>query len=61
MSSIEIIFDTDNAAFAESPYVEIQHILNAAKVMVTRPPGEYTLHDSNGNSIGFVRIIQDTP
>jgi hypothetical protein len=59
MSSIEVIFNTDNAAFEEDAFVEIQHVLNRAKAYACRPSGEYRLHDSNSNTIGFVRITDD--
>ena len=58
MTRIEIGFDTENAAFEDTPEVEISRILQklAHDIAAGREPGR--IIDINGNSIGTVLYVE---
>ena len=56
---ITIKVNCDNAAFDETPLVELQWILAQALIKVRLVPGtEGTLLDSNGNKVGKVKVTK---
>lgn len=59
---LRIEFDMDNAAFADdglSGMYEAARILRDAAKHLERDGEGRTLHDSNGNAVGRMEIIED--
>jgi len=55
---VEVMFETENAAFGEFPEVEAARLLRRAadRVVVGLEFGATPLLDSNGNRVGFLVI-----
>jgi len=49
---MKIMFDTDNAAFADAPQAEIVEILLKISRLLLQGSAGGPIHDSNGNHIG---------
>jgi len=59
MTKIMIEIETGNAAFEDYPMFEVARILKKlASDMEHCGHGDYTIHDINGNPVGFCREVK---
>jgi hypothetical protein len=55
---VTIQFDTDNAAFEDNPYLEVDYTLKQAKSKMSQMEAGETrrLMDGNGNTVGTITL-----
>jgi hypothetical protein len=54
--TITIKLKTDNAAFSDDYHGEVTTIIRAAALKVAVGERAFNLHDSNGNTVGTVKV-----